>query len=365
MGLVLAMQPVGRVAAQVPNVDVKITADNAYGFGWGTATTLSNYFGGVENFTAAQIFNCPLGNGPEGYVVSGANLNDYLYIVGWSDDSVTQGVIGQFRVGTDPALYTGGGAWEVYATGIDFDIGLGGPPVAAIDTQIVTANAAAGAPGLTSIGWVGTVPVTGREGVLVFGEDNTTPSGGSCANPFPIVCSTEIDAAARWMWYQRPSSACAFLNVFPESGNHREFLIFRISIRAVFGVGRMTGGGKIGSTDVSHGFELHCDRTDVPNNLQINWGKGNHFHLDAISSATCSMDPTFAPAPPAAGFNTYIGSGTGNCNGTTVTANWIFTDAGEPGRNDDAEVHVLAGGTCPGVNASGKLRGGNHQAHAR
>jgi hypothetical protein len=218
-------------AAQVPNTDVKITADNAYAFGWGDASTMLNYFGGVENTTADAIFNCPLGNGPEGYTVSGADLSDYLYIVAWSDNIVTQGVIGRFQTGTNPPLYTGQGEWEVFATGIDFGIGSGGPSLSTINTQIVIANAATGAAGTTSIGWVGTVPTVGREGVLVFGEDNvTSPGDGTCGNPFPLVCATEIDAAARWMWYQQPGAACAFLD-----GNQREFLIFRIPLSDVVG----------------------------------------------------------------------------------------------------------------------------------
>jgi hypothetical protein len=35
--------------------------------------------------------------------------------------------------------------------------------------------------------------------------------------------------------------------------------------------GRMTGGGSVFETDgtrVTHGFELHCDVTDVPNTLR-------------------------------------------------------------------------------------------------
>src|SRR5438552_3495397 len=51
-------------------IDATVTADNAYGFGFGSPTTLANDFGSVESFTAAQIFNCPVGVGPELYNVS-------------------------------------------------------------------------------------------------------------------------------------------------------------------------------------------------------------------------------------------------------------------------------------------------------
>ena len=39
-------------------LEIVMTADNAYGVGWGTDTTLSQYLGTVENHTAGQIFNC-------------------------------------------------------------------------------------------------------------------------------------------------------------------------------------------------------------------------------------------------------------------------------------------------------------------
>ncbi|SRR6266508_144267 len=127
--------------------------------------------------------------------------------------------------------------------------------------------------------------------------------------------------------------------------------------------GRMTGGGSVFTstgTRVTHGFELHCTPTDEPNNLQVNWGKGNHFHLEALSSASCSDDPGIAPNPPPAGFDTYRGKGTGRCNGLPATVEWTFTDAGEPGKNDTAEIHITGGCT---LDVSGNLRSGNHQAH--
>jgi hypothetical protein len=215
-------------SAQV-SVDVVITCDNAYGFGYGPATGMSNYFGGILNTSAGEIFNC--GGGPEIYTVPGADVNDFLYIIGWSDDAITQGVLGQFKA--DQTVYTGQGAWEVYATGEDYDLNTG-PSLSTINIHIATANAAAGASGSTSIGWVGTTLDPGREGVLVFGEDNTTPAGGTCDNPFPVVCPESsgepnaIDAEATWMWYQRPDSDCAF-----REGEHREFLIFRIPVSEV------------------------------------------------------------------------------------------------------------------------------------
>ena len=100
-------------------------------------------------------------------------------------------MLGRFAIGTGAPFFTGEGSWEGFATGIGYDVPTGGPPLDSINAQIAVANAAAGAPGTTSIGWVDAAGATDREGVLVFGEDNTTPSDGSCDNPFPIVCASE------------------------------------------------------------------------------------------------------------------------------------------------------------------------------
>jgi hypothetical protein len=140
--------------------------------------------------------------------------------------------------------------------------------------------------------------------------------------------------------------------------------------------GRMTGGGSIfldDGTRVTHGFELHCDATVHPNHLEINWhppggGAGGRFHLESLTSATCTDDPTIEPAPPKAPFDTYEGFGTGRVDGVAgATAHWIFTDAGEPGVNDrireltitDASGNVVINLAEPGKT----LTFGNHQAH--
>src|SRR5207244_1885687 len=55
--------------------------------------------------------------------------------------------------------------------------------------------------------------------------------------------------------------------------------------------GRMTGGGSIftaGGVRVTHGFELHCNPLIGPNNLEINWGNGNNFHLEQVIDCTCT-----------------------------------------------------------------------------
>jgi hypothetical protein len=140
--------------------------------------------------------------------------------------------------------------------------------------------------------------------------------------------------------------------------------------------GRMTGGGSIfldDGTRVTHGFELHCDATVHPNHLEINWhpadgGAGGRFHLESLTSATCTDDPTISPNPPKAPFDTYTGAGTGRVDGVDgATATWVFTDAGEPGVNDrirELTITDAAGNVVLSLGEPGKtLTFGNHQAH--
>ena len=131
--------------------------------------------------------------------------------------------------------------------------------------------------------------------------------------------------------------------------------------------GRMTGGGSIftkAGGRVTHGFELHCDPEVGPNNLEINWGGGNHFHLENLLTAICTDDPAIAPRPPSADFDTYNGTGTGSCNGVEgATITFVLTDAGEPGKKDFASFEITG---CPGgltLSVSGNLNKGNQQAH--
>jgi hypothetical protein len=131
--------------------------------------------------------------------------------------------------------------------------------------------------------------------------------------------------------------------------------------------GRMTGGGSVftskGGTRVTHGFELHCDIEVAPNNLEVNWN-GNHFHMEELTSATCIDAPGIDWPPSPANFDTYIGEGTGRCNGVEgATISFTFTDAGEPGSHDTANI-VITG--CPDdadISVSNNLKKGNHQAH--
>jgi hypothetical protein len=126
---------------------------------------------------------------------------------------------------------------------------------------------------------------------------------------------------------------------------------------------RMTGGGSIGNTGVRHGFTLHCDAGIVPNNLEINWGNGNRFHLDTLDTATCSNGGGISEGNPVAGFDTFTGTGTGSFNGSAGhSISFTFTDAGEPGTSDKAKI-AIDGGAVLNINSLTALKNGNHQAH--
>lgn len=125
-------------------------------------------------------------------------------------------------------------------------------------------------------------------------------------------------------------------------------------------VGRMTGGGKIVDSTVTHGFHLLCDQFRGPQRLQVNWD-GNRFHLENIVTAFCSNDPNIDEENPPSGFDTIEGTGNGRCNNQDAVVTWKFTDAGEPG-DDDTAMITITGVACS-LTVSGKLSGGNHQAH--
>jgi len=135
----------------------------------------------------------------------------------------------------------------------------------------------------------------------------------------------------------------------------------------------MTGGGSIFDTKkvveytgrTTHGFVLHCD-TKNPNNLQINW-EGNKFHLTDLAWAMCPDTPAIEPNPPDAEFDTFIGGGTGRLNGDPgATISFRFTDAGEPGTADTAEITIFHPDPEIGqvLSIAGPLTFGNRQAHS-
>jgi hypothetical protein len=222
------------VPPQMPTgpVDVVITADNAYSFGYGDAAGISHFTQGARALTAGQIFNC--GEGPEAYTIAeqDAPATAYLYIVSWDDHAVTQGVIASFkRAGSQ--VMTGDPGFEVCATGVDFS-SSGGPDLGTINNEIARCNAGTGDPSTSSAGWVdagGPVAETpGALGSLAIGEANDDSAG-----TFPIACQPAanvvgIDSAAKWMWYDPHDGQSG--DAFHSSGSNRfkAFLIFRLGV---------------------------------------------------------------------------------------------------------------------------------------
>jgi hypothetical protein len=219
-----------------------ITADNAYAFAYGSSSQINTYYGGLEAQLAGEIFNC--NGGPETYLIPAAEaLNaQYLYIIAWADSSTTQGVLGRFQRiggvgGFGDVIYTGDTAWEVCATGVNYNPGSGGPDETTINAQIVACNDGPTMdPATTSMGWVDS---TGTQyGALAVGEDNTTPrTSPSPGNEFPIVCASVMDDDARWMWFNWDPANIVFPTQSPfiwpgsTAGTNpdHQFLIFRLA----------------------------------------------------------------------------------------------------------------------------------------
>jgi hypothetical protein len=133
--------------------------------------------------------------------------------------------------------------------------------------------------------------------------------------------------------------------------------------------GRMTGGGSVFTslgTRVTHGLDLHCNIEETPNNLEVSWGSGNKFKLQNLTAAVCFTDTSIDSSPPAAGFNTLSGAGTGTYNGRPgATVQFKLTDAGEPGNRDTAKIVIEDDGGNQVLSVIGTIQNGNQQAHRR
>jgi len=129
--------------------------------------------------------------------------------------------------------------------------------------------------------------------------------------------------------------------------------------------GKMTGGGRINANMIlTHGFELNCNPSDGPNNLEINYDKGNSFHLESVTYVHCFDDPAQGSGQPKAGFDTLEMSGFGRLNGQSGAFVWVqFTDYGEPGKNDWSTVVIYDNAGNLKLDVTGVLTNGNHQAH--
>ena len=246
---------VGVEPSQAFPIDVVITADNAYGFGFGTVASMTNYFGGIRNVTAGEIFSGPPvlvtsspmfpytlpTVGPERYSINVSSA-DYVYIVTWSDKAVFQGVLAGFQLQNGPLV--SGNAWEVFATGLNRDSDVATDTLTITDlplinAQITLANNNAGGVGTTSIGWVDQLGLLPNNllgsGALALGGFNVSGGLGLSIPGSPVQ---GISATAQWMWYNEdPANIANPFQAGPEGADgHREFLIFRTRISDVVNV---------------------------------------------------------------------------------------------------------------------------------
>ena len=232
--------------------------------------------------------------------------------------------------------------------------------------------------GVPSPRWTHTAVWTGREMIIWGGCGGQCFDTGASYNPetdtWTPLNQTNAPTArsnheAVWtgeamvVWGGCNIGGCGDAIYFNTGGQYR--LPFAPPIRE----GRIAGGGGVvmsNGTQVTHGFELHCDTARSPNTLQVNWGNDNRFHLESLTTTFCSDDPNFNEAPPVAGFDTYQGTGTGRYNGvSSATAEWTFTDAGEPGKNDFAKIVIKDASGNIVLDTSGNLNRGNHQARKK
>lgn len=133
--------------------------------------------------------------------------------------------------------------------------------------------------------------------------------------------------------------------------------------------GRMTGGGSIicpaPAYRVTFGYELHCQleqgAISTPNNLEVNFSTGDHFHLTALTEAVCSGPNATTPDAP---FNTITGEGTGTLNGQAATISFTLVDNAEPGAGADTARFVITTSSGTALSCGPRyLEGGNNQAH--
>ena len=331
------------------SVTVTITVDNGYGFGFGDQNGIyaGQYYGGVDNCQASQIFGSPCyvfvppdnpiantDTGAEIYNIT-AGANDYIYIVAWSDDDSLQGAVASFTDNNTSATVTTSPAWpwQVFATGTNWhpncaSAGTHGPPLTgfpyAINNQISVANAIAGGPG-TSVTWVNNTG--GPNGRLDFsGQFN----GNTYTYPVPAC----IAPGALWMEYnpEPANPACnpfawgSVPDYFSTPNFLREYLIYRIGP-----LGQILGGD--------------CLQVQCPTNKTVECGSGWTFDQPTFWSCCTNQ---FNTGVPGGGTNVMIVSTgivtNGACPQMAVTQNWTITDSCGNSTNCSQTVTVL--GCC-------------------
>jgi hypothetical protein len=175
---------------------VDITVDNSYALYYGTETAATHFVGSDNSWYDTESYTFDL---PE---------TNFIYVVTQSDLSTAQGFLAQFTNSlTNERFYSNDSQWQVTATGrYGFAPYTGSvADFAELTSQLLLANSGSNPSG----GWVG-----------------TTAGDANGASPWGL--RPEIDAAARWSWYNSNGSSNPTIGGF----DHNEYLIFRISVGA-------------------------------------------------------------------------------------------------------------------------------------
>lgn len=163
-----------------------------------------------------------------------------------------------------------------------------------------------------------------------------------------------------------------YLNAFTKRSYLTAALLLSSAMTSVwaYDTGRMTGGGSIycaaPAYRVTFGYELHCMQGNQPisqpNNLEVNFSTGEHFHLSSLTMALCSGPETTRPDAP---FTTLTAAGTGTFNGEPARIYFKLVDNAEPGIGQDTAYFRIATDAGAVVLDCGPLalEGGNNQAH--
>jgi hypothetical protein len=134
--------------------------------------------------------------------------------------------------------------------------------------------------------------------------------------------------------------------------------------------GRFTGGPnaiEVAGAKVTTGLQIHCHPKDPSINFEINWGGGNNFHLDDVTTVTCFDSPLETPEPPKAPVDTMIAVGVGKFNNVPgYTILFTLVDSGEPDnkRADQMAIRITSPGGTVVLNVPLQfITAGNIQAH--
>ena len=193
---IIASLTAPRVASASTEIQGDVSADNSFALYTGNRSKVKNFWGGGDDWGEPVNFDF-------------RTSDSILYIAAWSDDWIAQGLL-QDLTANGNSLFGPNVVWDVFATGIDLDRGNSrNPSLAELTEQINIANANAGDPNTTSVGWVS----------AKIGDGNGVGPWGKLDS---------IDDAASWMWYD--SGKQGRKSVFRRGFKHHEYLIFRIRV---------------------------------------------------------------------------------------------------------------------------------------